>query len=124
MSDPPQPDQQVQKVREFLIEAYRDFNARRMEAVLARMQPDVDWPNGLEGGRVQGVEGVRVYWRRQWSLIDPILEPVKIDVDDTGKAKVRIHQIVRDLQGNLVRDCVVHHVYKFRDGLIDHMEIV
>jgi hypothetical protein len=32
--------------------------------------------------------------------------------------------IVRDLQGNLVRDATVHHIYTFRDGLIDHMEIV
>jgi len=124
MSDLPQPDQQAQKIREFLVDAYRDFNARRMEAILARMQHDVDWPNGLEGGRVQGTDGVRVYWKRQWSLIDPILEPIKIDVDTAGKAKVRVHMIIRDLQGNVERDATVHHVYTFRDGLIEHMEIV
>jgi hypothetical protein len=124
MTSPPQTDQQAQKIREFLIDAYSDFNARRMEAVLARMQENVDWPNGLEGGRVQGRDGVRVYWKRQWSLIDPIFEPVKIDIDSNGKAKVRLHMIVRDLQGNLVRDATVHHIYTFRDGLIDHMEIV
>jgi len=124
MPNQPEPDPEAEKIREFLVDAYRDFNARRMEAVLARMQPDVDWPNGLEGGRVQGTDGVRVYWKRQWSLIDPILEPIKIDVDNTGRAKVRVHMIVRDLQGNLVRDATVHHVYIFRDGLIDRMEIV
>lgn len=124
MPDTPQPNPQTERIREFLEEAYQDFNARRMEAVIARMQPDVDWPNGLEGGRVKGTDGVRVYWKRQWSLIDPTLEPVKIDVDATGKAKVRVHMIVRDLQGDVVRDCVVHHVYKFRDGLIEFMEIV
>ena len=32
--------------REQLHGAYRDFNARRLEAVLARMQPDVVWPKG------------------------------------------------------------------------------
>jgi hypothetical protein len=32
--------------------------------------------------------------------------------------------IIRDMQGNVERDCVVHHVYTFRDGLIEHMEIV
>ena len=124
MPNQPTPHQQADKIREFLVDAYRDFNARHMEAVLARMQPDVDWPNGLEGGRVQGTDGVRVYWKRQWSLIDPTLEPVKIDIDTEGKAKVRVHMIVRDLHGNVERDCVVHHVYKFRDGLIEHMEIV
>ena len=124
MPNQPTPHQQADKIREFLVDAYRDFNARHMEAVLARMQPDVDWPNGLEGGRVQGTDGVRVYWKRQWSLIDPTLEPIKIDVDAEGKAKVRVHMIVRDLHGNVERDATVHHVYTFRDGLIDHMEIV
>ena len=33
--------------REVLTEAYRDFNARRIDAVLAHMQPDVYWPNGM-----------------------------------------------------------------------------
>ena len=119
---PTQPD--AEKIREFLTEAYSEFNGRRMEAVLARMQPDVDWPNGLEGGRVKGRDGVRVYWKRQWSLIDPTLEPIKIDIDSEGKAKVRVHMVIRDLQGNVERDCVVHNIYTFRDGLIDHMEIV
>jgi len=124
MPNQPESHPQAQQLREFLTVAYQDFNARRMEAVLARMQPDVDWPNGLEGGRVQGTDGVRVYWKRQWSLIDPTLEPVKIDVDAQGKAKVKVHMIIRDMQGNVERDCVVHHVYTFRDGLIEHMEIV
>ena len=118
------PHPEAERIRSFLVDAYQDFNTRRMEAVLARMQPDVDWPNGLEGGRVQGVDGVRIYWKRQWSLIDPILEPVKIDVDSEGKAKVRVHMIIRDMHGNLERDATVHHVYTFRDGLIQHMEIV
>ena len=98
-----------------------------MEAVLARTsQPDVDWPNGFGkvGPRPGNRRRPRLTWKRQWSLIDPILEPVKIDVDSEGKAKVRVHMIIRDLQGNLERDATVHHVYTFRDGLIQHMEIV
>jgi hypothetical protein len=124
MPNQPKPHPEADKIRAFLIDAYSEFNGRRMEAVLARMQPDVDWPNGLEGGRVQGRDGVRVYWKRQWSLIDPTLEPIKIDIDATGKANVRVHMIIRDLHGNVERDCVVYNIYTFRDGLIDHMEIV
>jgi len=26
----------------------------------------VDWPNGMEGGRVHGHAEVRAYWTRQW----------------------------------------------------------
>jgi hypothetical protein len=109
--------------REVLTEAYRDFNARRIDAVLAHMQPDVDWPNGMEGGRVNGHDEVRAYWTRQWTIIDPYIEPVQIDANPDGRFVVQVHQVVRDLQGKLLADSIVHHVYTFRDGLIERMEI-
>jgi ketosteroid isomerase-like protein len=39
--------------RELLKAAYRAFNARDIEGVLALMAPNVDWPNGMEGGRLR-----------------------------------------------------------------------
>ena len=39
--------------------AYEAFNARDIEAVLSLLQPDVDWPNVMEGGREHGHEAVR-----------------------------------------------------------------
>ena len=65
--------------REILTAAYRDFNARRIENVLARMHPDVEWANGMEGGHVSGREAVRAYWTRQWSILDPHVEPMSIE---------------------------------------------
>jgi hypothetical protein len=38
---------------------YVAFNARDIDAVLAQMTADVDWPNAWEGGRVQGRDAVR-----------------------------------------------------------------
>jgi hypothetical protein len=40
--------------RERLQATYAAFNARDIDAVLAQMTADVDWPNAWEGGRVQG----------------------------------------------------------------------
>jgi SnoaL-like domain len=37
--------------------AYEAFNARDVEAALALMHSDVDWPNAIEGGRVHGHDG-------------------------------------------------------------------
>jgi hypothetical protein len=109
--------------RELLAGAYRDFNARRMEAVLARMHPDVEWANGMEGGHVKGVDAVRAYWTRQWAAFDPHVEPLAIDRDDTGRFIVQVHQTVRDLEGKLLQDTEVHHAYRIRDGLIERMDI-
>ena len=106
-----------------LLAAYRDFNARRIDAVLARMQADVAWPNGWEGGYVHGHEQVRDYWTRQWAVLDPHVDPVEIRTEADGRVKVIVHQVVRDREGNLLADTMVRHVYSLRDGLIERMEI-
>lgn len=114
----------MQSRRELLTAVYAAFNKRDIEGVLALMQPDVDWPNGMEGGRVHGCDGVRVYWRRQWGILDPHVEPMHMEEDDeTGSTVVDVHQVVRDLYGNILKDQIVQHVYSFRDGLIERMEL-
>jgi hypothetical protein len=87
------------------------------------MQPNVEWPNGMEGGLVYGHTGVRDYWTRQWSMIDPHVEPVKFVADGFGRVIVGVHQVVRDLSGQVLADRTVEHVYSFEDGLIRGMEI-
>lgn len=103
--------------------AYRDFNARRLDAVLSRMCPDVVWPNGMEGGFVYGQEGVRDYWNRQWAILDPHVEPVSIKPEDPGRWVVKVHQVVHDREGKLLVDQIVYHAYQFRGSLIARMDI-
>ena len=109
--------------RDLLLGAYREFNAREINAVLARMQPDVVWPNGMEGGFVYGIEGVRDYWTRQWAILDPHVEPVSITQDESGRWAVEVHQVVHDREGKLLLDTTVHHIYVIENGLIARMEI-
>lgn len=109
--------------RELLRGAYRDFNARHIDAVLARMHPGVDWPNGFEGGRVHGHEEVRDYWTRQWAVVDPHVDPVSIEPDDDGRMIVEVHQVVKDHEGKVLSDSIVHHAYRIREGLIVRMDI-
>jgi SnoaL-like protein len=109
--------------KQLLTGAYHDFNARKMEAVLARLHPEVEWANGMEGGHVHGRNGVREYWTRQWAIIDPHVDPVCIERDEKGRMVVEVHQVVRDLQGKILLDKMVHHAYRFADGLIKRMDI-
>ena len=109
--------------RELLTDVYAAFNRRDVEAVLALMCPDVDWPNVMEGGRAHGRDEVRTYWRRQWGVLDPHVEPVRIKDDETAGTIVDVHQVIRDLSGRVLKDQIVQHVYYFRDGLIARMEI-
>ncbi len=109
---------------ELITAVYQSFNARDIDAVLARMDPDVDWPNGMEGGRVRGHNDVRAYWQRQWTVVDPRVDPVHIRDDESGLSVVDVHQVVRDLGGTVLFDRMVQHVYSIKNGLITHMDIV
>ncbi|MFN8467542.1 MAG: nuclear transport factor 2 family protein [Caldilineaceae bacterium] len=108
---------------ELLKQAYTAFNVRDIDAVLALMAADVDWPNGMEGGRVAGHGAVRSYWLRQWSMINPAVTPQRFVTEPDGQIAVQVHQVVRDLQGNLLADEIVQHVYRIENGLIQSMEI-
>lgn len=103
--------------------AYEDFNARRIDAVLSRLHPEVEWANGMEGGHVHGRDAVRAYWTRQWKTLDPHVDPVGIDKDDKDRWIVEVHQVVRDLEGKILVDTIVHHAYRFANGLIKRMDI-
>ncbi|MEK6251383.1 MAG: nuclear transport factor 2 family protein [Actinomycetota bacterium] len=84
---------------ELLRQAYAAFNARDVDAVLALMHPDVDWPNAMEGRREHGHAAVKEYWTRQFGLIDSHVEPTGFSPDDEGRVVVDVRQVVRDLDG-------------------------
>jgi ketosteroid isomerase-like protein len=108
---------------EMLQRMYAAFNRRDIEMVLASMLDNVDWPNGMEGGRVLGKGAVRDYWKRQFEVLDPNVEPKKFTKEADGRIAIDVHQMVRDKNGKLLVDQAIQHVYEFHDGLIQSMEI-
>jgi hypothetical protein len=87
------------------------------------MHPEVEWANGMEGGHVHGKDEVRSYWTRQFTTLNPHVEPRQITSDQHGSWVVEVHQVVHDKAGNLLADITVYHTYQFRDGLIARMDI-
>jgi hypothetical protein len=109
--------------RSVLMELYRSFNLRDIDAVLAHIAPGVDWPNGWQGGRIHGRDAVRDYWLRQWKEIDPRVEPLSIDFDAEGRAHVRVQQLVKSLAGEITDNRKLEHVYEFEGPFIKRMDI-
>ena len=107
---------------EFFDDLYRNFNARDIEKVLAKMHHDVKWANGMEGGFVHGRDAVREYWTRQFTMINGQVNPLKIE-NDADKTVLTIHQLVKDLDGEVLQDATVTHIYRLEDGLIKSFEI-
>lgn len=108
---------------DLLRRTYAAFNARDIDGALSAMHPHVEWPNGMEGGVVHGHDGIRQYWTRQWSLLDPYVEPEKFQIDPPGRVAISVHQIIRDLEGKILIDRMVEHIYTIENSLITKMEI-
>ena len=104
-------------------QAYSAFNKRDIDGALALMTEDVSWPKASEGGKVVGKEEIRAYWTRQWGEFDPYVEPLEITEEDGGKIRVRVHQLVRNLQGDVLSDSEVLHVFTMNGGLIAGMDL-
>lgn len=104
-------------------QAYSAFNRRDIDAALAVMSEQVDWPKASEGGRAVGKQEIRAYWTRQWAQFDPHVEPVEIIKGEADRTNVRVHQLVRSLNGEVLSDLVLWHIYTIADGLIERMDI-
>jgi hypothetical protein len=113
----------IERDRELLASAYRLFNLRDIDGLLALMHADVDWPNGMEGGRELGHDAVRAYWTRQWLVVDPHVEPVGFSKDAEGRVVADVHQVVKDLGGKEIMNVQIVHKYSLEDGKIRLMEI-
>lgn len=106
-----------------IAEAYSAFNRRDIAAALALMTDDVVWPKASEGGGITGKDEIRAYWTRQWSEFDPHVHPIAVSPEPSGEIRVRVHQIVKNLQGDLLADGEVLHIFTLRNGLIAAMHL-
>jgi len=115
--------QDISRERALLTFVYNAFNRREIDSILNVMHPEVEWPNGMEGGWVHGRDGVRAYWTRQWGMLDPHVDPVQFHEEENGKVVVDVHQVVRDLSGTVLLDRRVQHASLIRRRLIGRRQI-
>jgi hypothetical protein len=102
---------------------YEAFNARDIDAVMARFAPDVDWPDAWHGGRVVGHDAVRAYWLGQWEVIDLQVRPRRERELPDGRVEVLVEQTVRDRDGDLLSHAFVLHTYTVTGPLIARMDV-
>ena len=103
--------------------AYAAFNSRDIDTTLATFHADVQWPKAFEGGYVNGHDSIREYWTRQWTEINPTVEPIGFNERPNGTFELSVHQVVKDLQGNPIFDGTVKHVYTLEGNLLRRMDI-
>ena len=111
------------QIRNLVKKAYSAFNERDIHKALSTMQPNVQWSKAWEGGYICGHDEIKKYWTRQWTEINPNVEPVGFNERPNESLEVEVYQKVKDLAGNPIFDGTVKHIYTFEDGLIKTMDI-
>jgi hypothetical protein len=110
-------------VHNLVKKAYSAFNSRDIDTALSTFHADVQWPKAFEGGYVSGHDEIRAYWTRQWSEINPNVEPIGFKEREKDVLQVTVQQLVKDLQGNVIFDGIVKHIYTIQDDLLRRMDI-
>ena len=116
-------EERMLKNQSIIKHAYTAFNARNIEAILQIMHPDVKWAKAWEGDYANGHNEVSAYWQRQWKEIDPKVTPVGFNERENGTLEVEVDQLVKDLEGHILFEGKVKHVYVIDDGLLEQMDI-
>jgi hypothetical protein len=91
--------------------------------VLARVAPDVDWPDAMHGGRLLGVGALRAHWLTQWAVTDSQAQPRRVRELADGRVEVLVEQHVRDRDGDLLGHAFVLHTYTFDGPLVARMDV-
>ena len=115
---------------EVLKRIYDLFNKRDIDGVLAALANDVAWANGMDGGHVHGREAVRDYWTRQWTMVNPHVEPVSFTSAADSSIVVEVKQVIRALEGKPLqdqthglKDKTVGHVFRLQEGKVIRFDI-
>jgi hypothetical protein len=114
----------ILKNTELIKNAYVAFNARKIDALLNIMHPNVKWAKAWEGDYANGHDELSAYWQRQWMEIDPNVTPVDFRETKEGTLEVDVDQLVKNLDGKTLFNGKVKHVYTIHDGLVQQMDIV
>jgi len=112
----------MDNINHFFQELYTHFNERKIDQVIARMTDDVKWANGMEGGYVYGQNGVREYWTRQFAMVSSNVTPLAIEAEN-GVVRIKVHQVVHDLNGKLLADEIVYHFFHLQDDKVARFDI-
>ncbi|MBK8391976.1 MAG: nuclear transport factor 2 family protein [Saprospiraceae bacterium] len=85
----------ISQIEELIKKAYSAFNARDIDSALSTFHPAEEWPKAFEGGYVTGHDEVRKYWTRQWTEINPNVEPIGFIERTNGTIEVSVLQKVK-----------------------------
>ena len=108
--------------RKRLLRAYAAYNSQDIEALVALVSDDVNWPDD-DAGRLHGKDEVRAYWTEQWARTRTHDEPVAFSERNDGRTAVQISQVVRSPNGSVSSKGQFLHLQRREGDRIARMDI-
>lgn len=103
--------------------AYERFADHDIDALLALMTDDVEWPNVAERTVLRSHQAIRAYWEAQFAVADPRVTPTAFtEAGDDLVATITQH--IFDLTGSpMTEPNTVYHRYSFRQDKVSRMVV-
>jgi len=108
--------------RELLVQAYAAYNSQNVEALVALVSDDVDWPDD-DAGRLHGKDEVRAYWTEQWARRRTHDEPVGFSERNDGRTAVHVSQVVRSLDGSVISKGQFLHLHRIEGDRVVRLDV-
>jgi len=107
----------METINHLFRELYKNLSDGDIESILSQITDNVRWANVMEGGYVYGHRGVKEYLTRQFTMMRSHVTPLKISID-FETVRIKVHQVVRDLEGKLLADELIYHYFYLRNAKI------
>ena len=106
-----------------LHDAYRAFNQRRVDDLLALLVADVEWPDVARGTVLRSHDEVRAYWLAQFEAASPVVEPTDFVAAEEDLVAVVRQQVFDHAGTPLTETVTVFHRYTFREEKVAAMTV-
>jgi ketosteroid isomerase-like protein len=112
------------QTRHAILEAlYEAYNRRDVPALLAALDPEVEWMDLLNGTPLKGRDMVGAYWIEQFEIMRIEVTPIAFEDLPDGRVVVTAAQTMKRADGQLWGNDRVTHLITFGpDGLIRRMD--
>lgn len=106
-----------------IAELYAAINARDLDATVACYAPDARFVDGLEGGMVEGADGIRAHFIHLFETIRVEIAIIDLTPLADGRLRARLHVVTRGPGGGLWQDAEVTACYRLDGGLIVEQDV-
>lgn len=112
-----------EQLNDMLKFVYQLFNKREVNRLLDFTSKNINWENSITGENIHGYDNFLNYLIQQQNTNSLYFEPIAFVDNDDNTITVKVKQIIKDSEDNILSESIVHHRYKIEESIIQSMKI-